>query len=119
MAYGSAQPPLQMTFAELVAAMQAKAGLRIKLTSDDPSRDRKRRRTVQGVVKPGLDQRTELAPDDDGRLVFRLAPSEWYVLDPRIVTSAREEPDGRLCVEMNGVTWVIETFADQRRVRPS
>lgn len=108
-----------MTFAELVIAIQAKTGLRVKLTSDDPSRDRKRHRTVQGVVKPGLDQRTELVPDDDGRLVFRLAQSQWYVLDPSIVTNAHAEPDGRLCVEMGDVKWVIETFADQRQGRPS
>jgi hypothetical protein len=108
-----------MTFAELVAAMQAKAGLRVKLTTDDPSRDRKRRRTIQGVLKPALDHRADIAPEEDGRLVFRLSPSAWYVLDPSIVTNAREEPDGRLCVEMDRITWVIQTFADQRRISPS
>jgi hypothetical protein len=108
-----------MTFAALVAAMQAKAGLRVKLTTEDPSSDRERRRTVQGVLKPGLDHRAELASEEDGRLVFRLAPSAWYVLDPSIVTHAHEKPDGRLCVAMDRTTWVIETFADQRRGSPS
>jgi hypothetical protein len=101
-----------MTFAELVAAMQARDGLRVKLTSEDPTRARKRRRTSQGIVKPGLDDRAKLAPDNDGRLVFRLAPFEWYALDPGVVTDAREEADGRrLRVEMGRTTWVIETLS--------
>jgi hypothetical protein len=105
-----------MTFAELVAAMQAREGLLVKLTREDRTLRKGRRRTVQGVVKPGLDDRTSLAPEEDGRLIFGLAPAQGYVLDPRVVTTATEEPDARrLRVEMGNTTWVIETLADQRR----
>jgi hypothetical protein len=67
-------------------------------------------------VKPALDDRTRLVPDDDGRLVFRLAPAEWYVLDRRVITNVEEWPDQRLLrVEMGEFALVIETFRDQAR----
>lgn len=107
---------INLTFAELVAAIQAREGLRVKLSIEDPSRERKRRRTTLGIMKPALDDRAKLAPDDDGRLVFRIAPDQFYALDGRVVTAAREEADGRrLRIEMGGTTWVIDTFADQRK----
>ncbi len=104
-----------MNFAELLAAIQARNGLRVKLTIEDATRGRRRRRTTQGVVKPALDHWTEITPDENGRLTFRLAAAEWYAIDPRLVSDAREEADGRLLrVEMHQMTWVIETFVDQR-----
>jgi hypothetical protein len=104
-------PP--QTFAELVAAMQARVGLRVKISMEERGRIR---RTSQGVVQPGLDDRTRLVPEDDGRLVFRLSPAEWYALDPRVITNVEERPDRRLLrVEMGGTALVIETFRDQAR----
>ncbi len=106
--------PHDLSFSQLVKAMQARSGLLVKLTSDDPTRERARRRSTQGVVKPALDDRSELLTEDNGSLVFRLAPAEWYVLHPGLVTAATEEPDRlRLRVEMGPITWTIETFADQ------
>jgi hypothetical protein len=104
-------PP--QTFAELVAAMQARLGLRVKISTEERGRIR---RTSRGVVQPGRDDRTRLVPEDDGRLVFRLSPAEWYTLDPRLITKIEERPDRRLLrVEMGGSALVIETFRDQAR----
>ncbi len=108
--------PEDLTFDRLVRAIQARQGLLVKLTKDDPTRQHRRRRTVQGVVKPGLDHQSELLPEEDGSLVFRLARAEWYVLQPRLFTAASEDTDTRrLRIEMSPVTRTIETFAQQRQ----
>ena len=98
-----------MTFAELVAALQARLGQGVEVIVHRPGEQPRAR---QGALKPALDDRTQLVPDDDGRLVFRVVQSEWYVLDPRVITDAGADPDGLLRVEM-GPTYalVVKTLA--------
>jgi len=47
-----------------------------------------------------------MLPDDDGRLVFRVAESEWHAIYPLLITDAREDPEGQLRVEM-GPTYAL------------
>jgi hypothetical protein len=106
-----------MTYEELVVEMQARLGQKVRVGFERKGRIRRSR---EGDVKPGLDTRSELMPDDDGRLVFRVVGSEWLVLDPRLVADAQEQRDGQvLRVEMvDGSAFVIETLTQPSPVRP-
>jgi hypothetical protein len=96
-----------VTFAEAVAAMQSRVGQRVKVSVEEQGRIR---RTHEGVLRPGRDDATEATPEDDGRIVFRVAPyASWFQLVPSVFTDAQEQPDHRLRVEMGESAFVIET----------
>lgn len=90
--------------------MQSRLGDPVKVSIERQGRIRARDQH-QGVLKPGLDDRTELVPDDDGKLVFRVARFQWFALDPRIIVAAQEELDGRrLRVDMPESSFLIDTL---------
>jgi hypothetical protein len=101
-----------VTFAEVVAATQARLGQRVKVTIREQGRTK---RTCHGVLAPGLCGATEAVPDEDGKVAFRVAPNAWwFLLRPDLVTDAQEQPGGRvLRVEMVGESaFVIETLGE-------
>jgi hypothetical protein len=110
---------LRVTYDELVEAMRARLGTRIRVTHLD-----KRGctiRTNDGVLRPGggfeeeakgCDPPIDVTADEHGGVTFRLAPAAyWFRLDPRIVVGVHQERDGmRLRVEMHGgPAFLIET----------
>jgi hypothetical protein len=112
----------QLTFSEVVVAMQARLGRPVKLTFERQGRIR---RTAHGRLKPGLDSRTELVPEDDGALEFKVGDQmAWSRFLPFAFTGAQDQPDHRLLrvemgdarpdhrllrVEMGDASFVIET----------
>lgn len=88
--------------------MQARLGQRVKVRRVEQGRVGRAR---EGVLSPGRDDVTEVAAEDDGRVVFRLAPyAHWFQLHPDVFVDAQEQPDGRLRVEMSGGSaFLIET----------
>jgi hypothetical protein len=97
-----------MTFAEVVAALEARLGQPVEWSRVERGQIR---RTQQGILSPGRWDAAELPVEDDGRVVFRLAPGgAWFQLDPRVFAGAQEEGDRRLRVELvGGGAFVIET----------
>jgi hypothetical protein len=90
-----------MTFDEVVGALQARLGSRVRL--ERPGSDMG---ACTGVLRPGVgyeeeaqgrDFPTEVAPDENGAWTFRIAPyALWFRLHAAIVSRANEDPDGRL-----------------------
>lgn len=101
-----------MTFDEVVAAMDARLGKRVKVQIEE--RGRKGGRTCQGVLTAGLGIDGESnGHQDDGSVIFRVAPAAWWFrLSPQIFTDAQEEREGRLLrVQMSGLgQFLIETL---------
>jgi hypothetical protein len=89
--------------------MQARLGQHVKLTIETDGRIR---RANSGRLKPGLDGRTELVPEDDGALVFKVGRQmAWSRFDPAVFTGAQEQPDHRLLrVGMGDMSFWIETM---------
>lgn len=86
--------------------MQALVGQRVKVTIEEQGRIR---RTHEGVLRPGRDGAVEAPNEDDGRIVFRVAPyASWFQFVPSAFTRAQELADRRLRVEMGESAFVIE-----------
>jgi hypothetical protein len=74
----------------------------------------------RGELAPDRPDASDAALEDDGRIVFRVAPSHWWFqLHPGIVAGASEELDGKeLRVELNdGGAIVIETLGAGGKIR--
>jgi hypothetical protein len=97
--------------------MQARLGLRVKISREEGGRIR---RAGQGVLKPGIPGATEAVPDDLGPVAFMIVapgPNTYgFLLDPRVLTAVQEQPDRRLLrVEiLGGSAFVIETLSTAR-----
>jgi hypothetical protein len=99
-----------MTFAEALAALEARLGQPVEWSRVEQGQIR---RTQRGILSPGRWDAAGLPVEEDGRVVFRLAPgAAWFQLDPSVFAGAQEEGDRRLRVELvGGGAFVIETRA--------
>ncbi len=78
--------------------MQARLGQHVEVSFEEQGRTR---RTYQGILKPGRDGATTAEPDEDGVVVFQVAPSaHWFRLVPDLITDAHEQSNHRLRVQM-------------------
>jgi hypothetical protein len=104
-----------MTFEEVIGALQARLGSRVRVESSNAN-------SCSGVLRPGIgieeeaqgrDFPIEATPDENGAWTFRVAPyAYWFRLHPAIVSRANEDPDGRLLrIELvEGGAFVIKTL---------
>jgi hypothetical protein len=89
-----------MTFEEVVGAVQARLGDRVRVEQLGGEAS-----TCCGVLRPGVgfeeerqgrDFPVDAEADADGAWTFRVAPyAYWFRLHPETVRHAHEEPDGR------------------------
>jgi hypothetical protein len=87
--------------------MQARLGRRVKWSKERHGRIE---HSSEGVLSTGLGRITDAVPDELGRVGFWVPyPAIGFMLDPRVVTGARED-HGLLRVEMvEGLAFLIET----------
>lgn len=93
---------LNMTYEEIVEAACARLGhgVCVRIVNERG----RLQNFARGRLVLGLPGATDAVIDDDGRIVFRVAPGSFHLLlHPGIVVDAREELDGKeLRVELSG-----------------